>query len=83
MKKSYKVIFFEKENGRFPAEEYINSLEIKISVKIYRTLKMLEVNGQALREPYSKHLDDGIFEVRVKLGTNISRVLYFFYIKDL
>jgi len=78
--KEYQVLFFEKENGIFPAEEFINSLEIKMSAKIYRTLKMLEANGPALREPYSKHLDDGIFEIRVKLGTNLSRVLYFFYI---
>lgn len=27
----------------------------------------------------SKHLDDGIFEIRGKVGTDISRVMYFFY----
>ena len=32
-----------------------------------------------MREPYSKHLDDGIFELRCKVGNNITRVLYFFY----
>ena len=32
-----------------------------------------------LREPYSKHLDDGIFEIRCKVGNNITRVIYFFY----
>ena len=32
-----------------------------------------------LREPYSKHLDDGIFELRCKFGSDITRVLYFFY----
>lgn len=30
--------------------------------------------------PYSKHLVDGIFEVRAKVGTNTSRILYFFVI---
>jgi len=34
-----------------------------------------------LREPYSKHLDDGIFELRAKVGSDISRVMYFFVIK--
>ncbi len=29
--------------------------------------------------PYSEHLDDGIFELRCKLGSNITRSLYFFY----
>ncbi len=30
--------------------------------------------------PYSEHLIDGIFEIRVKSGSDISRVLYFFVI---
>lgn len=41
---------------------------------------MLEANGPELREPYSKHLDDGIFELRAQVGSDISRVLYFFVI---
>ena len=32
-----------------------------------------------LREPYSKPLGDGIFEIRAKQGNNITRTLYFFY----
>lgn len=43
------------------------------------TLKVLQEQGNRLREPYSKHLDDGIFEIRGKVGTDISRVMYFFY----
>jgi phage-related protein len=41
---------------------------------------LLENNGFELREPHSKHLIDGIFELRAKVGSNISRVLYFFII---
>ena len=29
-------------------------------------------------EPYSKHLEDGIFELRAQQGNNIARTLYFF-----
>jgi len=42
---------------------------------IYR----LQCNGPKLREPHSKHLSDGIFEVRAKVGTDITQVLYFFF----
>jgi len=80
MNKNYQVEFFRKENGTYPAEDYINSLDDKMSAKIYRVLTMVEANGPELREPYSRHLDDGIFEVRAKFGSNITRVLYFFYI---
>ena len=47
--------------------------------KLVMTLKVLQEQGNRLREPYSKHLDDGIFEIRGKVGTDISRVMYFFY----
>lgn len=48
--------------------------------KIFRTIDLLAENGTALRMPYSEHLEDGIFEIRVKSGSDISRVLYFFVI---
>lgn len=38
--------------------------------------------GNELREPYSKFLNDGIFEIRVKQGNNITRILYFFYVNN-
>lgn len=40
---------------------------------------VLQENGPSLREPYSKSLGDGIFELRAKVGSDISRVLYFFF----
>lgn len=76
----YQVIFFEKENKEVPAEDFINSLDTKMSAKAYRLLMMLAENGPDLREPYSKPLGDGIFELRAKVGSDISRVLYFFFI---
>lgn len=51
-----------------------------MKAKIYRTIDMLANNGHELREPYSKHLSDGIFELRAQVGKDISRVLYFFII---
>ena len=76
----YQVIFFEKENGNAPVEDFINSLDIKMSAKIYRLIAMISENGPDLREPYSKHLEDGIFELRAQAGSDISRVLYFFMV---
>jgi len=80
MNDKYKVSFFEKNNGEIPAEEFINSLDDKIAAKIYWIFSMIETNGPEMREPYSKHLDDGIFEVRAQIGTNLARVLYFFIV---
>ena len=46
-----------------------------------RTIKLLEKNGTVLREPYSKELSNGIFELRAKVGGDISRVLNSFSIE--
>ena len=48
--------------------------------KVVSTISVLQDNGYELREPYSKYLSEGIFELRSKFGTDITRVLYFFYI---
>ena len=76
----FEVEYFEKEDCTYPAEEFILSQDVKMRAKLFRLLELLEEKGNTLREPYSKSLDDGIFEIRAKQGSNITRVLYFFYI---
>lgn len=77
---SYEVLFYEKEDGTEPAKEFLLSLTPKLRAKMLRTIDLLADNGVQLREPYSKALEDGIFELRAKVGSDISRVLYFFVI---
>jgi phage-related protein len=74
----YEVIFYETEDGRKPALEYIKSQSDKMRARLYRTATMLTVEGYSLRMPYSEYLDDGIFQIRAQQEGNISRVLYFF-----
>ena len=76
----FDVKFYDKADGTKPAKEFIVELPPKMRAKMLRTVDMLETNGSELREPYSKHLDDGIFELRAQIGSDISRVLYFFVI---
>ena len=52
----------------------------KMQAKVIKVLDLLENNGPLTGLPYSEHLEDGIFEIRAKQSTNISRVLYFFTI---
>jgi len=75
----FRVIAYEKENGEVPVEEFLDSVNPKMRAKIFGLLGILQEKGNMLREPYSKHLDDGIFELRCKFGSDITRVLYFFY----
>lgn len=74
----FKAEFYE--NGdEIPVKEFLDSLDDKMRAKFSMEIKLLEEKGNELREPYSKPLGDGIFELRAKVGTDISRVLYFFY----
>ena len=69
------VIFYARENGQEPAKDFILGLDIKMRAKV-----LLADNGTDLREPSSKSLGSGIFELRIKFGSDITRILYFFFI---
>lgn len=75
----FTVEFFETTDGDKPVEEFLLRLDMKMRAKLVGLLHILQEKGCSLREPYSKHLSDGIFEIRARVGTDITRILYFFY----
>ncbi|MDO4961869.1 MAG: type II toxin-antitoxin system RelE/ParE family toxin [Eubacteriales bacterium] len=77
---NFEVEFYENDSGVRPAQEFIMSLDKKMQAKMVSMISILQDNGYELREPYSKHLSEGIFELRAKVGSDITRVLYFFYV---
>ena len=76
----YEAIFYDLPDGTEPALDFIKSLDIKMRAKLEKSIALLQQAGPELRLPYSEHLDDGIFELRTKQGTNIVRNLYFFFV---
>ena len=76
----FEIVFYDKPDGSEPVKEFLLSVDDKMRARLLRTIDLLAKNGTALRMPYSEHLVDGIFEIRAKSGSNISRVLYFFVI---
>ena len=74
------VEYYKKQDGSCPTEEFMDSLDEKMKAKLLRLQMLLEENGNELREPYSKHLEDDIFELRAQQGNNIVRNLYFFMV---
>ncbi len=75
----FTVDFYVKTNGEQPAKDFLESLDKKTRAKTVSMIVLLQENGNELREPYSKYLSEGIFELRAKAGTGITRILYFFY----
>jgi phage-related protein len=76
----FEIIFYETENNTKPVEEFLDSLDIKMRRKALQEIQLLKECGNTLKEPYSKHITDGLFELRIKQSSNISRIFYFFYV---
>ncbi len=74
------IKFYKDATGKVPVRDFLDSLDIKMRQKMLRSIQALQDLGITLRMPLSEALDDGIFELRAKVGTNISRVMYFFVI---
>ena len=83
----YEVEFYKKANGESPVKEFLAILESQSSTnrdariqqqQITRYIQLLRENGTRLWENVTKHLEDGIWELRP--GCN--RVLFFYFRND-
>lgn len=77
----YEVEYVELENDEKPFEKFILSLTLKERAKIFETINYfleLKNNNLPIKEKLSKHLEDGIFELRTYLSDKIARTLYFY-----
>ena len=67
----FQLIVYKKINGEVPVEEFLDSIDPKMRAKIYGLMEILQEKGNMLREPYSKHLDDGFMNCVVNLGATL------------
>ena len=74
----FQIEFYSKENGETPFWDYYETLTPKMQSRVFWTINLLKAAGPSLREPYSAPLNDGLFELRAKQGSDIVRCLYFF-----
>ena len=77
----YTIEYVELENGLEPFKEFIMNLKISERAKVFETINyFLKLKNQNLpiKENISKHLSDGIFELRTLLTEKIMRSLYFY-----
>ncbi len=72
------IIFYETETGKIPVKSFLDSLDITVVKKIAWTFKLIQENDM-IPKTYFKKLEgaDGIWEVRVKLASNIYRIFSF------
>ena len=70
------------ESGKSPVEDFIRGLDKKMQAKALAAIDLLEEYGNRLREPYSKSMGDGLFELRIKFSSDITRIFYFFVVDN-
>ena len=78
----FEVNYYRTKNGKSPVADFIDSLEPKMQAKAVATIDILSEYGNHLREPYSKPMGDGLFELRIRFSDNIARIFYFFIIDN-
>lgn len=79
----WQIEFYKKENEKIPVMDFLLSLPPKHRAKAYSEIELLEIHGIHLKEPYVKPIKGekykGLFELRIKLGSDASRIFYFTY----
>ena len=73
------VVFYRDDDGAAPCLEWFGDLPGKAQDKCRVRLERLQALGHELRRPEADYLRDGIYELRVRLGTVNYRMLYFFH----
>ena len=74
----FTINFFCEDDGSVPVADFICNLKTKMRAKLVSDLHRLEMLGSEARFPLSRHLGQGIFELRTIQGTDIVRILFFF-----
>ncbi len=78
----FEIEFYRLKDGTAPVEKFLDRLNVKMRNKALNSLLILEEFGNALREPYSKPIGEGIFELRIQFANDISRIFYFFFVNN-
>ena len=78
----WQIDYYEMENGKIPAYEFINELPVKLRAKAFMELALLEELGTQIKLPYSRPMKNGLHELRIQQGNNAARIFYFFFIEE-
>jgi hypothetical protein len=61
----WNIEYYKSIAGKCPVAEFIDMLYIKSKARVARTLDLLEEFGIELGMPYSKHLENQLWELRI------------------
>jgi len=74
----YEILFYKKENGFSPIDDFLDSLNSKQVLKVTWVLNLIEEHNNVPKTYFKKMVNtDGIWEVRIQSGNNAYRLLCF------
>ena len=77
----YQATFYQDpQTGRSPVLDYIEALNDKEKAKVLKYIEFLREHKGVLDEPYSKHIQGKIRELRVDFAKHRHRIFYFTFI---
>lgn len=79
------VLFYCEADGSAPVKEWLDGLhgsDRKAYNKCLQVIARLAMFGHELRRPVADLLQDGVYELRARVGRVNYRVLYFFHGRD-
>ena len=76
---AWNIEYYRSASGKVPVKEFIDSLDAKSKARVARTLDLLEEFGIQLGMPYAEYLRKQLWELRIRLGRNRYRIIYFLF----
>ncbi len=73
-----KLEFFVRPNGKCPTREFLESIQERDLSKVTAWLKLLKERGHSLIYPYSSNASRKIKYLRIRKGSMVFRIFYFF-----
>lgn len=76
----FEIVFYKDKSSKSPVEDFLLELAKINRILVARTRNGLEKlrNKAYHREPLSKYVEPGLWELRIKSENNILRILYTF-----
>lgn len=73
------VELYSTASGEEVVANFLDTLPSKDLAKVMRDIDLLSEYGTDLHEPYVKHIDGAIWELRSKFSSNCYRIFYFIW----
>ena len=76
----FEIEYYKDRSGRMPVEEFLlelNKTNRGLQAKAFLGIEKLR-NRTYHKEPLSKHLESGLWELRIRAGSDILRIIYTF-----